>query len=692
MDVTRRVKSVLLLMALLAGTSIAGEQQRQIDEWVRQAAVGVVTRESAEGKVKHWLRELVDETLHEAGVASDQAAGVLLRTALSFDTRGEIVTAVIDGDKTIALEKTATYLGGALAEAKGVKHVGDVMDVGFEGLNEKGTTGDRLLVAYKATLKKIFTFTDASSKFAALVQSCADIWTRNDLEDAYLKQYKPKIRTTDGVIDDDDWGALYATYLRGSSTAAKIRGMDENVLREHFRQRAVNEKKIPKVENELQRLTEVWKKLDLLDSWRFPKNMEVATRLKQLYDNREMLRRMLTRGGRLMKGEFANLSDREFLDFVTEKWYGFDEQGNRDRSHAKFYAWLKSIGIPPSPETLGKPTRKGTKAAKPTHRWVLVSTDVDKSPSLFSGDDRFDYEATANRHVRTYRVKGKSVSAVSTCSKPPAAVDAGTEVSLELKLTLDGIAGEFFSDYVRVGLEGPDARLGDDPDKSAAFTDASGAGTFTVDQEGEVKQNATVSGTLPAGASDHERRSICFRSKSCLTRWVYEWKPLDEPPKKPDAEEKKEKKPAPTIEGGVARVAEEWHNGFLKVWCAFSGGLISPKAERDGSGPYTRRAYSGIVRPGETVSLDGRILAGASHTAWDEWNKISISITGQDPMRNLSMTKKGGARLPSLSGSYVVSEHDSMVTATIYGFTEWWHPVSPGNDGVVIKVNYKVVK
>lgn len=523
-------RSMMLLAALLLAGAVAGASghQREIDEWVRQASVNVVTRGDAEAKVKHWMRELIDDAMHEAGVANDQIGGVLFRYVAANDTTADILTAVMDGNRSAVIEKAATYVANGIAEAKGVENVGDVIDIGLEAVHEDGKAKDRAVAAYKAALKKLFPYVDTMSKFSELVESCADIWVASDLEDAYQKVYRPKVEGEEGNIRDEDWSALYAAYLRGSGVRAAVKGMSEAKIREHFRQRYANEKKIAKMQNELQRLTEVWKKLDLLDSWRFPKGMDTPTRLKQLYGNYEMLRRMLTRGGKLMKGEFGGLSDREFMDMVMERWYETDNDGKRDKNHEKFYAWLKKIGIPPSVDQLKKNQKAKKPAAKPKQ---------------------------------------------------------------------------------------------------------------------ETKQKQAV-----------------------------------------------KTKPAPMVKGCVTRVAEEWSNHSLKTWNAFSGGVINPKSENDGSGPYTRRAYSGTVGVGETISVDAKMLACAAHTVWDEWNTLTVWITGNDSTRNVELSKKSGTMLPSLSGSYVVGDLDGTVTATIMAITEWWHPMGGGNNGTIIKVKYKVVR
>lgn len=687
----RTYKGMLLAMILMAGTAEAvDEYQRVYLRWAEEAAVRIVTRGDAEVQVEHWLKELYDEALQSIGVANDQIGGALLRYALAMDTKGEIVSKVMDGDKVGALEKSAACLAGAIAEARGVKNVGDIMGVGFDGLHAEGDAIDRLQVVAKSTLKAIFPQLAAVENFANLVEKSANIWTDYELNDAYLRIYKPKARSSDGEIPDEDWSAIVVANLRGAGIRSCVKGMDEKAVRELFRKRFVNEGKIAATQKKLDRLAARWHKLDLTNFWEFPKGMSLSTRLTMLYDNREKLRRMLTRGGKLMKGDFAALKDEEFLDWVEQRWYSCGDDGKLDVNHAAFYAWLKEIGIPPSPETVKKNYQRSTKAKKPTHRWELVATDVDKAPNVGEGDSRFDYEATVERHSRTYRSKTRSVWAVATCSKPPANIDADKEFSLEVKLELDGIVDGSFKDAVQVGLEGPDARRVDDPSKAALFTNEDGIGRFEVDQEGIVNQSASVSGVLPRGMADNERRCLCFRSGGCLTRWTYEWKPLEERTKKPDAAKVKASIPPPTITGGVARVEDNWSCGFLKCQGVVSGGLIASKpVVAEGRS----RVYSGIVRPGETIVAEGRLLAASGRTAWDEWSTVRVWIKGDDPLRHTDGRKRGGEVLPSLSGSYVVSENDFEVHVNIYYSTEWWHPwTMGGSDSSSLEVKYKVVK
>ena len=93
---------MLLAMILMAGTVEAvDEYQRVCLRWAEEAAVGIVTRGNAEVQVEHWLKELYNEALQSIGVANDQIGGALLRYALAMDTKGEIVSKVMDGDKVV---------------------------------------------------------------------------------------------------------------------------------------------------------------------------------------------------------------------------------------------------------------------------------------------------------------------------------------------------------------------------------------------------------------------------------------------------------------------------------------------------------------------------------------------------------------------------------------------------------------
>ena len=688
------LKSTLLLAAvLIAGgaNAQANPFQREIDEWVRQGAASIVTRGNAEVKVKHWLLEWIDDAVHEAGIGTDQLGGVLFRYVVAKDTRLDILTSVLDRDAKGVVEKTSTYLASGLAELKDLDHLDDAVDLTFEFKNAEGGLQDKSFALYKAGLKKVLPLVDSMSKFADLVDTCADLWVSSELETTYRTSYLPHVKDAEGHIPDEEWSKTVSAELRGASFWSKIKGMDEVAIRERFRERYVNEKKIAKLELELQRLTEVWKKDNLLDTWKFSQNMTLPTRLEKLYNTREMLRRMLTRGGRLMKGKYESIEDRFFLDWVMTEWYRRDEQNKTDKNHQRFYAWLKSIGIPPEP----KPQKKGPAAKKadekPSHLWTLVSTFVDKAPAMGADDVQFDYAATANRHSRTCRIGNRTVSVVSTCTAPPASIAPDKEFSVEVDIQLEGSVDGEFTDYARVCREPAEARR-IDADKGTPFKTEEGTSGFSVDQEAEIKQHGKIYGVLPRGRTDHEKICVCFRSKGCMTRWTYEWKPQEEPKKKGTEQDKEQqkKKAVKTIKG-VGRVAQDWKVGSLTVWGAVSGGTIDPTPFSEGSG-ILRRGFHAQVYPGETISVDAKLLSGAQDTGRKNWNSLLVSITGSDPERNLKYSKECGAILPSLAGSYVVSERDSKVTATIMGGTEWWHPWNPGNFGVLIHVYFDVIK
>ena len=332
-----------------------------LDTWAARAAAQSVTRRISEEELVPGLSDIIADGLNVNGLGRDQYAGAVVRSLLSLDTKGEILTAAADGD----LEG----LRNKLVNCAGEYYLGKL----FRGENDKFLTqslGDNLSAVqksvrngnYDAAVKEIannvagnlFPMHNYATKVAALTDKLADIWTDDMMNEQYeaFKQMSAK-----GTVSDDDWNAIYVA-LRGAAHRLSARGVSASDLRAKFKQRFDNEAKIKKEHAALLRDAALWRSLGLMDSrhWRKADGTYYSDieRLNALRQTRDMLTSLLTVNGRFQCGA-GYQTDGDFLKAALIRWIECGPGGR-----AAFYQWLRGNGVFLPKDTPEEPSTGGS--------------------------------------------------------------------------------------------------------------------------------------------------------------------------------------------------------------------------------------------------------------------------------------------------------------------------------------------
>ena len=341
----------------LLGIGEPATENQKMDNWAARAAALGVTRRISEEEVTPGVRDFVDGAMKAAGLGSDQYGGAIVRYILANDAKGELLTAAADGDydsvKKIVVSGTAEYLCGKVlsGEDDGVLYGGGVDNA--ELLKKRVKEGDpsATLEIVKNIEKNMLPAVSYAEKFGGLVDKLADIWTDNMIEDQYA--LFEKYMKQDGKVSSEQWGII-CTQLRGALNRLNSRGVSDEDLRRKFEQRYDNAGKIKEKHKEIMRLIARWNADHLLDYtyWKgsngYPTTVE---KLNSLLSMREMLREMLTKNGKFMRGaDFT--SDEIFLNAALCQWVI-----NGRENRAAFYDWLRKQGVLPK---LPEPTEPYT--------------------------------------------------------------------------------------------------------------------------------------------------------------------------------------------------------------------------------------------------------------------------------------------------------------------------------------------
>ena len=485
-----------------------------IDEWTKRAAVNIVTKDDADGKMNAGIRELVNETLDELGLDSDSFGGEITRYIISHDSRGEMLTAAVDGD----YGRLKTKLAGMVADGLvnlcfGVEGADDVIDV-VTSVSDAEDIAAGAKKLCEEIEKKVFPVIDVTAKFADFVDKSFDIWANSTMDETYRYVFK-KYADDNGNISDDDWATVYST-IRGAWARYKTKGVDEEELKRQFSERAKSETKIAEKEKELKKLVKKWDEDGLLNPYLFnySRQWSVADRLKSLYNTRETIKKMFTKDGELQMGAYkGKMTEEEFIEELVYKWTYF---GIKDR--AKFYKWLEDEKI------VKKPVPKSK-----AYAWVRVATEIEKKDNEENEVYRTTREASETTHTVTCEYvwkDGPYEKAVftATCETPPEIIYADKEFSLRETLTAAGETYHFFSASCWYKTEIPDVHLGGTTGRPH-FENAEGIGSLPVGSHEEDAKSGdiTVIGKLGAGR-EGERVGIFFCGCDADTRWIYEWK------------------------------------------------------------------------------------------------------------------------------------------------------------------------
>ena len=341
----------------LLGIGEPATENQKMDNWAARAAALGVTRRISEEEVTPGVRDFVDGAMKAAGLGSDQYGGAIVRYILANDAKGELLTAAADGDydsvKKIVVSGTAEYLCGKVlsGEDDGVLYGGGVDNA--ELLKKRVKEGDpsATLEIVKNIEKNMLPAVSYAEKFGGLVDKLADIWTDNMIEDQYA--LFEKYMKQDGKVSSEQWGII-CTQLRGALNRLESRHVFAADLKLKFEQRYENTEKIKQKHKELMRLIARWNADHLLDYtyWKgsngYPTTVE---KLNSLLSMREMLREMLTKNGKFMRGaDFT--SDEIFLNAALCQWVI-----NGRENRAAFYDWLRKQGVLPK---LPEPTEPYT--------------------------------------------------------------------------------------------------------------------------------------------------------------------------------------------------------------------------------------------------------------------------------------------------------------------------------------------
>lgn len=262
-----------------------------IDEWTKRAAANIVTKDDADGKMNVGIRELVDETLDNLGMDSESFGGAVYRYIISHDSKGEMITAAVDGDyDTLKTKYAGMIADGIVNLCFGVEGADDVVDI-VSSVADTEDIAEGAKKLCEEIEKKIFPAIDVTEKFAKFVDKSFDIWADNTMDETYRYMFK-KYADKNGNISDDDWATVYST-IHGAWARYKTRGIGEEELKKQFSERAKSETKIAEKEKELKKLVKKWDEDGLLNPYVFnySRNWSVADRLKSLYNTRETIKK-----------------------------------------------------------------------------------------------------------------------------------------------------------------------------------------------------------------------------------------------------------------------------------------------------------------------------------------------------------------------------------------------------------------
>ena len=315
--------------------------EKLLDLWAERAAAQSEARRISEEELTPGLAEM----LEDCGLAKDQYGGAIARAVLSLDTRGEILTAAMDGDGKTLQAKLINFAGeyflGKLFRQEEdqflTQSLGDNADSVKKAVKE-GKYKEALAEIVKNIEKNMFPYLNYADKIASLTDKLADIWT----DDMMNEQYEVYKKLGGASITDDDWNIVYM-QLRGAANRLSSKGISAEALRKKFEQRVKNEEKIAAAKKELLKDVAEWRRLGLMDThyWYnsygdYPSDTERLNSLRQI---REMLKGLLTVDGKFQRGK-GYLNDKDFLTDALATWVT-----NGIKGRADFYKWLRDNGV-----------------------------------------------------------------------------------------------------------------------------------------------------------------------------------------------------------------------------------------------------------------------------------------------------------------------------------------------------------
>ncbi len=522
-------------------------EKKKIEVWCDRAAAQDVTRRISEEEITPQLTEMIDDALKGYGMGKNQYAGAIVRYILSHDTRGEILTAAVDGNmeelRSKLISGAGEYILGRFLKGEDddviTQSFGDHEAAIRKSMKDKDYATATLEIV-KNLEKNMFPAVSYTEKFAGLVDKLADIWTDDMMNEQYAVY--ERMMNEDGYVSDGDWGIIY-TQLRGAANRLSSKGVSERQLRDKFAQRYNKEKyEIGPRREELKKLVKTWEEDSLLENRYWPTggskigHPAITDKLNSLLAIRNMLKRdILTVDGRFRKGKsFEWHTDDEFLDHAVYKWVTLGPT-----RRAEFFQWLRDEGVITAPPV----------TYPPDYAWVLVDTKVEVNENTNTGIYKDTYSASQGQHSHTAAYIGdeekqQHASFTGACDAPPAVIRDGDEVVLHLSLNLtDSNDKDYhFGEYASVRRDIPDMGIG---------TVYSGFERFKATVEGEPDScsvtaigdwgnppvritSATVCHTFGGPSKEEAKKmddgsyriAIYFSCCGAQTVWVYEWKNL----------------------------------------------------------------------------------------------------------------------------------------------------------------------
>lgn len=527
------------------------QHRAEVDSWVKTASKNIVQNGVADGKVKKGLLDIVNKSLEEIGMEPGTYGNAMYKYIISHDTKGELLSAALEGDSQTMAEKSASLMAEfLLKKTANFEGAGNIVDLVVDG--SKGENwAEQAINLSKAIQKKVFPAIDVVDKFASVCSACRNIFAIDSMEDVYIK-YK-EYSDRNGNISDSDWEVFYGGN-RGAWAMYESDGVDEEIIRTKFKERVANESIISDKQKELEKLVEIWDKENFINPnmYNYPKNWTVEDRLRSLYEIRELMRDMFTKDGKLQKGNLTLSTDEEVLTMLMSEWLS---AGVRDRAH--FYDYVEENGFVPKDtfknlrsKSSGKNSKNDKKdktdkdEAKPDedkegkYYWYLIDTVITSDPSGTSSyNENYSniYTGSAGSHYHhaefSYDKDHEEGDFNMTWSTPPAYAEADEQISITISAQASGESGLLFTDYIQVNsteYKGEDTWW----NYQSAWYDENDEYRITVstNPEGancEKSGEMTVTGSIGGQADEDEKRAIIFSSEGSTTYYIYSCRPYN---------------------------------------------------------------------------------------------------------------------------------------------------------------------
>ena len=346
---------------------ILGEMSDEelMDIWCEKAAQQEVMRGVSEEELRKNLSEIIDDSLSEYGFGRNQYGGAIARYILSHDTKGEILTAAMDGDTGTLTAKIANgisdyamdkilkdgskdFITGEDSEANPFakalgSNMGDNGKEAYDAVKEgkPEAYGKAILEMVKNYEKSVMPYVDKAEKFGKLVDKMGDIFADDMMEWTYEKYYA-KWMNEEGQVDSGQWGII-CEKMKGGLNRLNSKGVSDSDVKKYFEKRYKNEKTIQARKKDIRKFIKYCDEYNLLEDriWmgdgKLKTRPTIAQKLNSIFRIREWLSEALKdKKGNYVKGpEFKDSDDNSFLAYMVSM---FVECGSKNRGD--FYNFL----------------------------------------------------------------------------------------------------------------------------------------------------------------------------------------------------------------------------------------------------------------------------------------------------------------------------------------------------------------